>query len=1226
MKKQTTNRDHLHKKAIQLQRTANIVKEAGDNTRADQLLELKGKLENKQLTLSFCGHFSAGKSTMINHLCGTALLPSSPIPTSANVVSITNGEKGAEVIHRTEQGLVKQEKSLEQVQQYCLNGRDIETVRLRYLLPFLGRHTILLDTPGIDSTDDAHHRATESALHLADVVFYVMDYNHVQSEVNLTFAKQMQERGKPLYLIVNQIDKHREEELTFERFKESAYEAFRNWEINPGGWLFLSLKEPAHPNNEWTTFTALIQHLIDKREELLAYNIDQAATYVLSEHVKWTGEQQEERKVQLKEKLNGESCLQARKELEELQERLCQADAEAVELEKKLKQELQSIIDHAQITPPGTRELAARLMESIRPSFKVGWLNRAQQTAAERQRRLLAFDEDYRVQVESQLEWHVQDAVKKAIREQQVSSDREDLLKETETLQADITPEWLQSRIQADSALDNAYTLNYMKKTAGEIRQIIRTKTWGLLERIAQRARDRAASLREQSRARLSELQEQLAAEEELRHMAQRERAYEQSLRGLLEPLEAVMPRLPDLARLTTEAGKPAYGVVNATPVMDAILRVSHGESANCAAPADEERVAAAQSRGTQRSRVERTAARLRQAEALIREVPAMRTIARSLRDKAERLADRTFTVALFGAFSAGKSSFTNALLGERVLPVSPNPTTAAINTIMAPNEAWPHGTAKIKMKSRETLTADVLHSLDVLGIHSTTLEEALLQIKELDSSHIVGKGKPHVTFLKAVDKGWEETSDHLGEEIRADIEGFSSYVAQEHKSCFVEEIGLHYASLLLEDGVRIVDTPGADSINARHTGVAFNYIKNADAVWFVTYYNHAFSQADREFLLQLGRVKDSFELDKMFFVVNATDLASSKKELQEVLKHVAFNLQQHGIRQPKLYPVSSHKAIEAKQGGNIEALHVSGMDVFEGDFNKFTFEELTDISIRAANQELERAVHVLSTWIDNAREDEAERINRASLLRKTETAVLSILDQVTIETELKELTKEIRELLYYVKQRNSYRFNELYNLAFNPSSFRESGNRLKEVLLQVWQELFESIQFDLQQEVLATTLRVENTLNRLAQRKYVELGDRVKERLDDFEYETYESLSCPPWEGHVSLIVEGVSDKMLVQPFKNSKSFFEGEGKAKLRDQLERLLEKSVENWVREQTVLMIDIYQSFAKDCLEELRNKQKVAVKEHVEGILEALEMKFPLDRIVHMNQQLEQLVKV
>ena len=41
--------------------------------------------------------------------------------------------------------------------------------------------------------------------------------------------------------------------------------------------------------------------------------------------------------------------------------------------------------------------------------------------------------------------------------------------------------------------------------------------------------------------------------------------------------------------------------------------------------------------------------------------------------------------------------------------------------------------------------------------------------------------------------------------------------------------------------------------MNARHTDVAFHYIKNADAILFVTYYNHAFSQADRRFLTQLG-------------------------------------------------------------------------------------------------------------------------------------------------------------------------------------------------------------------------------------------------------------------------------------------------------------------------------------------------------------------------------------
>ena len=41
-----------------------------------------------------------------------------------------------------------------------------------------------------------------------------------------------------------------------------------------------------------------------------------------------------------------------------------------------------------------------------------------------------------------------------------------------------------------------------------------------------------------------------------------------------------------------------------------------------------------------------------------------------------------------------------------------------------------------------------------------------------------------------------------------------------------------------------LVDTPGADSINARHTDVAFDYIRNADAILFVTYYNHAFAKS----------------------------------------------------------------------------------------------------------------------------------------------------------------------------------------------------------------------------------------------------------------------------------------------------------------------------------------------------------------------------------------------
>ena len=51
------------------------------------------KCERRQMDLTFCGHFSAGKSSLVNRLCGTRILPSSPIPTSANVVTVENGEE-----------------------------------------------------------------------------------------------------------------------------------------------------------------------------------------------------------------------------------------------------------------------------------------------------------------------------------------------------------------------------------------------------------------------------------------------------------------------------------------------------------------------------------------------------------------------------------------------------------------------------------------------------------------------------------------------------------------------------------------------------------------------------------------------------------------------------------------------------------------------------------------------------------------------------------------------------------------------------------------------------------------------------------------------------------------------------------------------------------------------------------------------------------------------------
>ena len=134
---------------------------------------------------------------MINTLCGADLLPSSPVPTSANLVRVHSGEEYARVFFRHE----KPRRYLapydyDMVRGFCKDGDQVTIIELSHKGIDLPEQVVIMDTPGIDSADDAHRLATEDALHMADMIFYVMDYNHVQSELNFSFTRELTKAGK----------------------------------------------------------------------------------------------------------------------------------------------------------------------------------------------------------------------------------------------------------------------------------------------------------------------------------------------------------------------------------------------------------------------------------------------------------------------------------------------------------------------------------------------------------------------------------------------------------------------------------------------------------------------------------------------------------------------------------------------------------------------------------------------------------------------------------------------------------------------------------------------------------------------------------------------------------------------------------------------------------------------------------------------------------------------
>ncbi|MBE0343032.1 hypothetical protein E4V51_20955, partial [Paenibacillus sp. 28ISP30-2] len=57
-----------------IERLRDFLRTAGDGEGAKAVAELLEKAEAEELTIAFCGHFSAGKSSLINSLCGKTVL------------------------------------------------------------------------------------------------------------------------------------------------------------------------------------------------------------------------------------------------------------------------------------------------------------------------------------------------------------------------------------------------------------------------------------------------------------------------------------------------------------------------------------------------------------------------------------------------------------------------------------------------------------------------------------------------------------------------------------------------------------------------------------------------------------------------------------------------------------------------------------------------------------------------------------------------------------------------------------------------------------------------------------------------------------------------------------------------------------------------------------------------------------------------------------------------
>lgn len=1129
----------------------NEISQTGDSINTFRLEELIQKLNSESIYLAFAGHFSAGKSLMINKLLNTELLPSSPIPTSANVVLVGNGDpeillqdNNANIYKLTE------EMPIEELKKHFKNGDDIQKVLIngRYGIP---SKAVLIDTPGIDSTDAAHKLAAESVLHLADILFYVTDYNHVQSQENYGFVREMVKRGKQVILIVNQIDKHREEELKFIDFQRHIETSFSGEDFTNLNIFYTSLLNEAHPHNEYYALKSYIHQVIESKDEVVYKQSMNSLKALVKNHLEKQEESNEISLQQIEQYILEEDT--AAKELYAIDSEIAELEGTAEKKVAHLKEDLKNILKNANIIPYQTREAARRYLEASDSSFKVGFLFSRKKTEEELENRKNQLLTELKEHTSAMIDWHFREALTSFVKEVRLAGYSE----QTSSFQTDIPGGLPNSCLKKGASYTDAYLMNYCRDLSEAVKKQSLMTAVSLLELLQSSLKDSGGQEEKALRNEAENLRMKLYKITQTVQAAQYVKNHSDKLNSFCKGKS-----LPDL-NIKAELSNLLKPAIPLNIENFSSLRNST-ENAAKDVPVTQDRTFS----GLNSSRAASAARELRK-------IPSLKGLADDVEKKLERLNRQQYTVALFGAFSAGKSSFANAIIGERVLPSSPAPTTASINKIAPVTSEKHHGTVDLIFKTADEVTAELNELLQPLQLNISHLHEFGEVYKAAIRRKSATDALKH--SLKVFHEALEKNSRLLSEGVgTADIHSFQSYAAEEIKACLVREIIIYFDCPLTRTGITLVDTPGADSLNARHTAVAFDYIKNADAILFVTYYNHPFSKGDRAFLKQLGRVKDTFALDKMFFLVNAVDLAADEKEALLVKNYIKEQLSVMDIRNPRIYGISSLNILK-NLGQSYD------YSSFQEDFEEFVKRGLSSGVISSIQNDIRRAAAQIEAWIEASAKSQEKRLEDIAVLQGTSEKVLKTVDEVLLPAPSSIISQELTEQIYYMEQRISFQFSDYFKEAFHPGLFTRYDK--KTALMIALQELLESVNLQAVQELQALSLRMERFLMNALSEQLQNLQNEMKVLEQGCIFSAYnkEDISTPPIK--VELKAHPYEDfQQELSLFKNTKAFFEKNEKKLMSEALQervgRLaaaeLSKAKENF----TDFYEEVYENVKKD----------------------------------------------
>ncbi|MGB8871216.1 MAG: dynamin family protein [Rhodomicrobium sp.] len=181
-----------------------------------KLNALQERLDEGLLRVAVLGQFKRGKSTLLNALLGTPLLPAGVVPITAIPTFI---REGAEPKARISFGdgkaplLLSGENDIKHaLEQHISEARNphnrlhVEKVDIGFPSEFLSRGILAIDTPGVGSTIHHNTQAAEAVLGECDTALFVLSADPPITEAEAGYLRQVQKLIPKLFFILNKKD------------------------------------------------------------------------------------------------------------------------------------------------------------------------------------------------------------------------------------------------------------------------------------------------------------------------------------------------------------------------------------------------------------------------------------------------------------------------------------------------------------------------------------------------------------------------------------------------------------------------------------------------------------------------------------------------------------------------------------------------------------------------------------------------------------------------------------------------------------------------------------------------------------------------------------------------------------------------------------------------------------------------------------------------------------